>query len=277
MLASQLGQLLPPLTLDESLQVATINSVSDGFDLDNWGRRPFRAPHHTASGVSLVGGGSPLGPGEISKAHRGVLFLDELPEFHRSVLEMIREPLEAGRIVITRARQQATFPARFQLVAAMNPCPCGYFGDQRNRCECSIDQVERYRSKISGPLLDRIDLHVDVPVLPAAALHTSNPPGSHELMLRQIQRARKLMLNRQQALNAHLGNRRIEEVCALQTPDARLLDKAMDTLGLSARVYFKILKVARTIADLANTEQIETDHLTEALGFRQLDRYVPHR
>lgn len=277
MLASRLASLLPPMSLEESLTVASIKSVSRyPFGYANWSARPFRTPHHTSSAVALVGGSSPPRPGEISLAHNGVLFLDELPEFTRHVLEVLREPLESGRITISRALRQVEYPAQFQLVAAMNPCPCGYFGDDSNRCNCSNDKIQRYRGRVSGPLLDRIDLHVDVPSLPTGAL--SDPAykqdtGEQERSANAVANARLRMLARSNTLNAHLTSSCVESVCKLTNADRKLLDKAMIKLGLSARGYYKILKVARTIADLEGTENIQTNHLTEALGYRRLDRY----
>ncbi len=277
MLASRLPSLLPPMSLEESLTVASIWSVSRyPFETANWSRRPFRTPHHTASAVALVGGSNPPRPGEISLAHNGVLFLDELPEFTRPVLEVLREPLESGRIIISRAHRQVEYPAQFQLVAAMNPCPCGYHGDETDRCNCSNDQIQRYKGRVSGPLLDRIDLHVDVPPLPPGALSDPSQKGDkdqHNIAIKQVSCARSKMLARSRRLNAHLDNQGIEAFCQLDVADSKLLDKAMLKLGLSARGYYKILKVARTIADLEDVENIRTHHLTEALGFRRLDRY----
>jgi magnesium chelatase family protein len=277
MLASRLPTLLPEMSLEESLTVASIKSVSKyPFEYTNWYQRPFRTPHHTTSAVALVGGSSPPRPGEISLAHNGVLFLDELPEFTRHVLEVLREPIESGKIIISRARSQVEYPSRFQLVAAMNPCPCGYYSDGTDRCHCNNDQIKRYRARISGPLLDRIDLHVDVPALPAGSL--SNPAyqeDSHEHQLKKdlVARAQQLMHARSNTLNAHLTSKQTSEVCRLKSADRKMLDKAMTKLGLSARGYYKILKVARTIADIENSEKIETHHLSEALGYRRLDRY----
>lgn len=276
MLASRLPGLLPPLELAQALEVASIQSISKyGFDSSNWSRRPFRSPHHTASGVALVGGGSPPKPGEISLAHQGVLFLDELPEYSRHVLEVLREPLESGRIIVSRANHQVTFPSRFQLVAAMNPCPCGYFGDDSDRCNCSIDQVEKYRGRISGPLMDRIDLHVDVPALPRGAL--SDPalkpsPGEHDEIVNRVTKAQAVMYARADKLNGHLSSKEVERDCMLAPDDQKRLDEAMYRLRLSARGYYKVLKVARTIADLSGSEMIESPHLAEALGYRKLDR-----
>tara|TARA_R110002072_G_scaffold1369_6_gene11306 strand:+ start:60817 stop:62322 length:1506 start_codon:yes stop_codon:yes gene_type:complete len=272
MLASRLPGLLPPMEQNESLEVAAVQSVSRfSFQAQNWGTRPFRNPHHTASGVALVGGGNPPLPGEISLAHHGVLFLDELPEFSRHVLEVLREPLESGSIVISRANHQVTYPARFQMVSAMNPCPCGYYGDEAGRCNCRSDQIERYKSKISGPLLDRIDLHVQVPPLPRGALSKSaqDSDTEHWLAVEQISDARKLMLRKRGKLNAHLSGKESEKFCQLEKSERRMLDNAMQKLGLSARGYFKVLKVARTLADLSGEEKLGAPHLAEALAFRR--------
>jgi len=275
MLASRLPGILPAMEEDEALEAAAIASISDqGFDVGRWRVRSFRSPHHTASGVALVGGGSHPRPGEISLAHHGVLFLDELPEFDRHVLEVLREPLESGRITISRAARQAEFPARFQLVAAMNPCPCGYLGHPNGRCHCTAEQVSRYRGKISGPLLDRIDLHIDVPSVPREVLRSETQRENSETVRSRVEAAR----NRQQARagkpNAALKNREVERHCRLAEADIRLLEQAIDRLGLSARAYHRILKVARTIADLAGADEIQTAHLAEAIGYRRLDRPV---
>ncbi|MGV0035405.1 MAG: YifB family Mg chelatase-like AAA ATPase [Candidatus Azotimanducaceae bacterium WSBS_2022_MAG_OTU7] len=274
MLASRLPTLIPQMTLEESLQVASIASVSRQlFDYKNWRQRPFRTPHHTASAVAMVGGSSPPKPGEISLAHNGVLFLDEVPEYSRQVLEVLREPLESGEIWISRAAQQVRYPAHFQLIAAMNPCPCGYFGDETRECDCSAQQIHRYRSRLSGPLLDRIDLHVEVPSLPAGTLSeaTTNEPKTSELKS-SIGNTRALMLERQGLLNNKLDNQQIARHCPLSKGDTRILDESVNRLGISARGYFKILKVARTIADLSGEKHIVTPHLVEAIGYRKLDR-----
>lgn len=277
MLASRLPGILPRMTEDEALESAAIGSISDaGLDAAQWGRRPFRAPHHTASGVALVGGGSHPRPGEVSLAHNGVLFLDELPEFDRRVLEVLREPLESGHITISRAARQATFPARFQLIAAMNPCPCGYHGDTSGRCRCTVEQVQRYRARISGPLLDRIDMHIEVPRLPRETLRTAPDGGETSDQVRaRVEAARARQTERSGKPNCHLNNRQIDRACRLGDNDARLLEQAIERLGLSARSYHRILKVARTIADLAGSDTIQTAHLTEAISYRRLDRSLP--
>ncbi|MFT7686007.1 MAG: magnesium chelatase family protein [Candidatus Azotimanducaceae bacterium] len=280
MLASRLSSLLPSMSTEESLEVASIQSISKhSFEVSSWGQRPFRMPHHTASGVALVGGSSPPKPGEISLAHLGVLFLDELPEFSRQVLEVLREPLESGKIVISRASHQITYPAQFQLVSAMNPCPCGYYADDSDRCSCTHDRITKYRNKISGPLLDRIDLHVSVPALPKGVL--SDPAflsseNEHDDACELVRQSQNIMKKRSGKLNAHLNNREIQVHCKLSKSDQDLLDTAMFKLGLSARGYYKILKLARTIADLSEEEDIDTPHLSEALSYRKLDRVIRH-
>lgn len=273
MLACRLPGILPPMTESEALDTATLASIGvGGFDASVWGIRPFRSPHHTASGVALVGGGSHPRPGEVSLAHNGILFLDELPEFEKRVLEVLREPLESGRITISRAAHQADFPANFQLVAAMNPCPCGYLGDTSNRCQCSPQQISRYRAKISGPLLDRIDLHIEVPNQPRSELRRDTTRETSAKVRARIITAREVQLQRSGKPNNQLGNRDIEQCCQLTEADERLLDTAIEQLGLSARAWYRILKVARTIADLANCENIQTSHLTEAITYRRLER-----
>lgn len=275
MLASRLPGLLPEMTEAEALESAVVQSISSlGFDFGRWRQRPFRTPHHTASAVALVGGGGQPRPGEISLAHQGVLFLDELPEFERRVLEVLREPLESGRIVISRAAQQAEFPACFQLVAAMNPCPCGYLGDPNGRCRCTLEQVQRYRARISGPLLDRIDLQIEVPPVPRDQLR-AKPSGEIEASCQvrsRIEAARARQWARSHRPNSRLGSREVERICHLSDQDGRLLDRALEQLGLSARAYHRILKVARTIADLEDSETIRTSHLSEAISYRRLDR-----
>lgn len=273
MLASRMPSILPPMTEDEALSTATIASIaSSGFDVSQWGIRPFRTPHHTASAVALVGGGSHPRPGEISLAHNGILFLDELPEFDKRVLEVLREPLESGRITISRAAHQAEFPANFQLITAMNPCPCGYLGDTSGRCQCNPQQVSRYRSRISGPLLDRIDLHIEVPNLPRSELRQDDNRETSAQVCQRVVNTRNRQLQRSGKANSRLTNREIEQFCQLTEADERLLDRAMEQLGLSARAWYRILKVARTIADLSASEKIQTVHLTEAITYRRLER-----
>jgi magnesium chelatase family protein len=275
MLASRLPGLLPDMSEAEAFSAAAVKSVSARtFDQQNWGVRPFRHPHHTASAVALVGGGNPPMPGEISLAHQGVLFLDELPEYSRHVLEVLREPLESGHIVISRAQHQVNFPAQFQLVAAMNPCPCGYYGDDSGRCNCREDQIERYRNKISGPLLDRIDIQIRVPTIPIELVtqdqqQDANEPDQSALKA-QIERARQTMTKRSGAANARLSSKALQTHCSLNLADRRFLNDAAERLGLSMRAYHKVLKVARTIADLSEEENIETPHVVEALAFREI-------
>lgn len=274
MLASRLPGILPPMTDDEALETAAVQSLARGFALHDWRKRPFRQPHHTASSVALVGGGSYPRPGEISLAHHGVLFLDELPEFERHVLETLREPLESGTITISRAARQAEFPARFQFVAAMNPCPCGYFGDSSARCQCSPERVRSYRARLSGPLLDRIDMHVEVPVVARDVLLAHKPPQSEDSarVRERVERARGVAMARSGRPNAQLGNNEIERVCVLQAGEREWLEKALARFDLSARAYHRILKIARTVADLAGEDLIASAHLSEAIQYRRLDR-----
>ena len=279
MLANRLPGILPAMTEDEALEAAAVRSVSgrEPFDPQTWRQRPFRAPHHTASGVALVGGGSNPRPGEISLAHQGVLFLDELPEFDRRVLEVLREPLESGHIHISRAARQAEFPARFQLVAAMNPCQCGYLGDPSSKCRCTAEQVARYRARISGPLLDRIDLHVEVPRVNANELNAPADKGavSSDQIRARVEAARARQIERAGKPNQVLTPSEIDSTCPLDEASRRLMNQALQRLGLSARAYHRVLKVARTIADLAGCDRIETTHLSEAIGYRRLDRSGP--
>ena len=273
MLAMRLPGILPPMTQEEALASAALQSLgSNGFDARNWRRRPFRAPHHTASGVALVGGGSNPRPGEISMAMHGVLFLDELPEFERRVLEVLREPLESGRISVSRAARRAEFPAQFQLVAAMNPCMCGFLGHYSGRCRCTPDQVLRYRGKISGPLLDRIDIQIEVPAVPAEDLSRANSGDSSSVIRERVEQARARMIGRQEKENALLTTREIDTFCPLDEKGATLLKQAISRLGLSARGYHRILKVARTIADLAGVERISDAQVAEAIQYRRFDR-----
>jgi magnesium chelatase family protein len=273
MLASRLPGILPPMTQDEALASAAIQSLgSGGFDVSRWGRRPYRAPHHTASAVALVGGGSYPRPGEISMAMHGVLFLDELPEFDRNVLEVLREPLESGRITVSRAARQAEFPAEFQLVAAMNPCHCGFLGHYSGRCHCTPDQILRYRRKISGPLLDRIDVQIEVPAVPPEDLARAAGGETSSVIRERVVQARAKMITRQGKENARLATREIDAQCVLDENGATLLKQAIGRLGLSARGYHRILKLARTIADLANATRVSPSHLAEAIQYRRLDR-----
>ena len=270
MLASRLPGIMPPLTEAEALETAAIASVSaQGLDLKQWGRRPFRAPHHTASGVALVGGGGQPRPGEISLAHHGVLFLDELPEYNRHVLEVLREPLESGRITISRAARQADFPARFQLVAAMNPCPCGYQGHASKPCTCSAESIARYQGKISGPFLDRIDLSVSVPSLSSEELNTQQAGESSCTVRERVIHARAKQLERQGKTNADLTPQELDTL-ALILPEARnLLGTLLDKLSLSARSFHRLLRVSRTIADLQNAQVVNKEHILQATAFRQ--------
>ena len=271
MLASRLPGLLPPMTDEEALESAALRSLaSTGFRVTEWHERPFRAPHHSASSVALVGGGADPRPGEISLAHRGVLFLDELPEFERRVLEVLREPLESGRVSISRAARKAEFPARFQLLAAMNPCPCGYLGHYAGKCRCTPDQVARYRGKLSGPLLDRIDIHIEVPAVPQEELLAQTRPGeSSEAVRARVGAARERQLARQGKANAELGTKEVERHCPTDRAGETLLKQAIARLALSARAYHRVLKLARTVADLAGVDAITASHVAEAIGFRR--------
>ncbi|MBD8526907.1 YifB family Mg chelatase-like AAA ATPase [Pseudomarimonas arenosa] len=271
MLAQRLPGLLPDLPEQAALEAAAVRSLSQHtLDLRRWNRPSYRAPHHTASAVALVGGGSPPRPGEISLAHHGVLFLDELPEWERRVLEVLREPLESGHIVISRAARQAEFPARFQLIAAMNPCPCGWHGDPSGRCRCSADLVARYRGRISGPLLDRIDLIVEVPRLHAQELRADGRRGeSSQQVAQRVLQARHRQHQRGE-LNAHLSQGLLNQHCMLEADSQALLDRAIDRLQLSARASQRILRVARTIADLQDKPAIDQTALAEAISFRRM-------
>jgi magnesium chelatase family protein len=279
MLAERLPGIMPPLSESEALETCAVASVSgQAIDLARWRRRPFRAPHHTASAVALVGGGSYPRPGEISLAHNGVLFLDELPEFSRQVLEVLREPMESGQILISRAARQSVFPAQFQLVGAMNPCPCGYAGDPAQRCRCTPDQVQRYRSRISGPLLDRIDLCVEVPQVPLADLGSprSGKDEDSATVRARVLAARRQSLMRAGRPNAEISVRELERDCALGPPERRWFEAALERLGLSARAYHRVLRVARTIADLdGGAALLEREHLAEALQYRRVQGAVP--
>ncbi len=278
MLAKRIATILPPLTLPESLETTRIYSALGRINPDEplLARRPFRSPHHTISDAGMVGGGKIPTPGEISLAHHGVLFLDELPEFNRPSLEVLRQPLEEGCVTISRALISTTFPANFMLVAAMNPCPCGYLGDSRRRCKCNPMQIERYMGKISGPLLDRIDLHIEVPGVAFQELSSKAEGRSSPAMREQVLRARAIQRERFGAgshqLNGRMTSRQLRRHCPLDTECHNLLKSAMDQLGLSARAHDRILRMSRTIADLSGSEAIRPEHLLEAINYRTLDR-----
>jgi magnesium chelatase family protein len=275
MLASRLTGISASLSEEQALEVAAIASISSaGFNPSRWRQTPFRSPHHSSSSVALVGGGRPPRPGEISLAHHGILFLDELPEFNRHVLESLREPLESGQVVISRASFQMTYPAQFQLIAAMNPCPCGYAGSATDNCHCSHEQIQRYIGKLSGPLLDRIDLHVQVPMLSPEVLAKVgvNKEESSSSIKERVNKAHICQFSRQNKLNAYLSSAEVDAICQLDSATSQLLCKVMQKFNLSARIYHRILKVARTIADLADSKEIKEIHVTEALSYRCLDR-----
>lgn len=273
MLAARLPGILPQMSETEALESAAMQSLGGMFDVASWKRRPYRAPHHTASAVALVGGGSHPRPGEISIAMHGILFLDELPEFDRGVLEVLREPLESGRITISRAARRADFRAQFQLVAAMNPCPCGYLGHYSGKCRCTPDQIARYRGKISGPLLDRIDIQIEVPTVTQETL-LKLPDGENSATIqKRVESARQRQLARQGKPNAQLGVSEIEVLCSPDAQGNALLQQALARLGLSARAYHRVLKVARSIADLAGSENIAAPHIAEAVQYRRMDKF----
>ncbi len=269
MLAQRFAGLLPPMTTLEALESAAVASVGGRFALKHWAQRPTCSPHHTASAVALVGGGSPPRPGEISLAHNGVLFLDELPEFPRAALEALREPLETGTITISRAARRSEFPARFQLIGAMNPCPCGYLGSSQKACRCTPDQVARYQGRLSGPLIDRIDLHVEVPALPATELLQA-PPGESTASIRErCTQARARAIARQGKTNQALQGQEIDDFLLLDDAAAKFLNVAAARLGWSARSTHRALKVARTIADLAGARTTQVTHVAEAMQYRR--------
>lgn len=275
MLASRLASILPPLSQKEALDVAAIYSISQHVPrASSLYKRPFRRPHHTASAISLVGGGRQPLPGEISLAHNGILFLDELPEFSRHVLEVLREPLESGKVHLSRAAGRAEYPADCQLITAMNPCPCGYLSSTRHTCYCTPNQIQRYRHKISGPLLDRIDIHIEMPAIDTQALSQFQP--NHEETSQTVQRrvilAQERQKNRFGMLNSKMSSTAIQQYCQLNKDAQSLLNTALDKLGISARAYHRILKVGRTIADLDATEQIQTHHIAQAIQYRKYDK-----
>lgn len=275
MLATRMPGIMPELTEKQALETAAIASISgQGFDINNWFIPPFRQPHHTASAAALVGGGSNPKPGEISLSHEGLLFLDELPEFSRHVLEVLREPIESGKITISRAARQAEFPARFQLLAAMNPCPCGFLGDKERTCSCTQTQIDRYRAKVSGPLLDRIDMHVEVARIPHKELRmTSDLIEPSADVKERVSEARGVQFIRNQGkTNAQLNNKEMEQWLNIPEANLIMLEAAVEKLKLSARAYHRILKIARTIADLAFSEEVSKMHLLEAISYRCLDR-----
>ncbi len=270
MLAQRFVHLLPPLNNEQALSSAAVLSLAGRFEPSAWAQRPFRAPHHSATAAALVGGGSPPRPGEISLAHEGVLFLDELPEFPRMALEALREPLENGRITISRAARQAEFPARFQLLAAMNPCPCGHLGHPQRACRCSPDAVARYQGRLSGPLLDRIDLQVEVPALPASTLAAAAQGASSAVVAERVAQARARQWARQGSLNAALDGAQLDAHTPLSTASAAFFQATCTQLGWSARSYQRVLRVARTVADVQGAADIETAHLAEAIQYRRV-------
>jgi magnesium chelatase family protein len=281
MLARRMVTVLPRMTLEEALETTKIHSVAGILPAGNslLGTRPFRSPHHTISDAGIIGGGHVPKPGEVSLAHNGVLFLDELPEFHKNVLEVLRQPIEDGQVTIGRAKITLTYPARFMLAAAMNPCPCGYFTDPYHECRCTPTAIQRYHSKISGPLLDRIDIHIEVPALKYDELKSTMPGESSEDIRKRANQARGIQLARYEGkkkiyCNAHLGSKDIRKHCLIDDESQSLLKTAIERFGLSARAYDKVLKVARTIADLEGIENIKTQHVAEAIQYRSLDKNV---
>ncbi len=277
MLAKRIPTILPPLSFEESIETSKIYSIMGLLpETGLLRKRPFRSPHHTISDIGMIGGGNPPKPGEVSLANNGVLFLDELPEFRRNVLEVLRQPMEDKVVTITRANITVTYPAKFMLVAAMNPCPCGYLGDRRHVCNCSVLQIQRYRSKISGPILDRIDIHVEVPSLSYGELIENKEGTSSKKIREKVVRAREIQAERFKNFkirtNSEMEQAHIKKFCRLDKESKSLLKDAIDNLGISARAYSRILKVARTIADLDESEQIKIDHIAEAIQYRVLDR-----
>ena len=278
MLAKRIPTIMPDMTLEEALETTRIHSVIGLVKNGIIATRPFRSPHHTISDVAMVGGGSVPKPGEISLSHNGVLFLDELPEFHRDVLEVLRQPLEDGLITVSRAIKSLSFPSKFMLVAAMNPCPCGYYTDPRRQCRCTPTKIQNYLSKISGPLLDRIDIHIEVPSLKYRELTDQAPAEPSSQIKKRINKARQIQKQRfsdkKIFSNAQMTHREIKKFCTLNKEASDLLKMAINELGFSARAYDKILKVSRTIADLASSEEILVEHVSEAIQYRSLDRQL---
>lgn len=278
MLAKRIPTILPPLTFEEAIQTTKIHSVAGVLEagVGLVALRPFRAPHHTISDAGLIGGGAVPRPGEVSLAHNGLLFLDELPEFQRNVLEVLRQPIEDGTVTIARAAMSLTFPARFMLAAAMNPCPCGFFNDPSRQCTCTPPMIQRYISKISGPLLDRIDIHIDMPAVKFRELRNDGGGEGSEVIRQRVVAARQHQLTRYQGekiyCNAQMSSRQIRRYCAISADCERMLESAVNRLGLSARAHDRILKVARTIADLDRAESIGSAHISEAIQYRSLDR-----
>lgn len=280
MMAKRFMTLLPPLSETQALECATLQSLKNQrIDFHTWRLPPFRAPHHSASPIAIVGGGHPIKPGEISLAHHGVLFLDEAPEFNRHVLENLREPLESGCISIARAAMHLEFPAKFQLIAAMNPCPCGYFGSTQQHCICTPDKIHRYASKLSGPILDRIDMHITVSAMhPKDMMYTYSENTNNSAVVREkVLSLRQHQYDRQGCLNAHLNGKDCEHLARLSQPTQKFIYQAMETLQLSARSYHRLLKVARTLADAAGEEAVSTDHIKQALSFKQVMHKHPVR
>ena len=282
MLAKRLPTILPPMSFEESLETSKVYSVM-GLMPDGCGlitTRPFQSPHHTISDAGLIGGGQSPRPGQVSLAHNGVLFLDELPEFRKNVLEVLRQPMEDGRVTISRASSTVTYPADFMLVAAMNPCPCGFLGDPKRECRCSMVQVQRYRSRISGPLMDRIDLHLEVPAVPYRDLSETRDGASSAEMSARVMKAREIQTRRFHGSgihdNAGMSSRQIKEFCPIDSESGLLLERAMDRFGLSARAHARILKISRTIADLEGAPDIRAPHVAEAIQYRSLDRRMSH-
>jgi magnesium chelatase family protein len=278
MLAKRIPTILPDMTFDEALQTTRIHSIM-GLLKDNQpllATRPFRSPHHTLSDVAMVGGGQMPKPGEVSLSHNGVLFLDELPEFKRNVLEVLRQPIEDGSVTISRAVRSINYPASVMLICAMNPCPCGYLGDSHHQCTCTPSLIHRYRQRVSGPLLDRIDIHVEVPAVAYKELSQELSGESSEDIRKRVQKAREIQVDKFKKdniySNAKMRSNHIKKYCGLESDARQILETAMQKLGLSARAYTRILKVSRTIADLAGTEQITSEHISEAIQYRTLDR-----